>query len=1623
MKKQKAKYYLSAILLCLIGSFSFSQVTITSPNVISPACSYPSDYFTIPAMVINEPNTAARGSFSVGTNQTIVIQAPANFELEAGSGVAVFTAARDITSASVTVSTSAITITYTVAGLTKLDRLTISNVRARSLTGSAGSFIRTGGTAIIDGDFIGNTYASATVNGLNGLKTVGPAPSDFATLTEAISTLKSRGVTGSTILELKVDYTSAGETFPLNLQGLNCLNTSRRLTIRPAASATNLQISSSNITTTINFNGTSYVNIDGRAGGTGASVLTISNTTTSATALQFINGSSNNQIQYCQFKGVNTGNKGVILFGSSTALTGNTNNLIQYCDISGGNTTPKNAIVSVGSPGKSNRNNTISHNLIHDYFNSALDCSGILLMSNTDSWSIEENSFYLTSVQNFTAIGAAWSAIQLNNRLNGTNIQITQNYIGGQGANCSGNALTITGRGRIQLIEMNGATGTASEIQGNTISNINFNSSNTGLQSFIQHLGGSLNIGTSIPNILGSATQSQSVEFNMTGAAVSSPATVSLITLGLANVASGTVVCSKNIVGGITVTGTGFARFRMIDVRGSVYQFTIKDNVFGNTTSNNIVNSTNAALTGIISVSFNASDFEISGNTFRNFISNSAVATEGVVGGIHVQAANNNLTSSNYLINNNIIQNLTSSCTKLNSIGCFGITTIFTKPSNNIISGNQIERLIGNTSNFAGRISAINVTTTALAPCVVRKNFINSLIATSGNSYSLIGISHFAGQATYANNVIRIGLQEDGTALNGNHLLTGISENGGSVDVLFNTVYITGSNTQGNNISIAFSSTGTGTRNVLNNIFRNNRSNTSANNYAIWVNTMASFTSNNNNLLADGTNGNTGYLNGTARTTLSNWQAVSGTDAASIAQDPLFYAPDANTINLNINSASPSNNAGTNVSPANNISDDFRGIARSATTPDMGAFEMNVRTGFWSGVVSREWNNPDNWEDGTIPTIQTDVTIEAGQNNVAGDYMPLITWGDMAFAKNLKLALPQSLLAVTGSGVLQLSGSIINAGTLDLTDGSLELKGDSVQSIAGSLFKQNSIKNLIISNNVNVTSTANDTLKIINELSFGNVNNKTLNTGNHITFISNEENTARIADLTNDGTNSGNLISGNVTAERFLPVHGKAWQFMSAPTNGQTIKNAWQEGASAPLANPNPGFGTIITGKVADAIAQGFDIYSPASASILSFNENTGNWTSVGSTNLPVNSPNGYLVFVRGDRTVTNTGQESTVTKLRSSGTVYQPANMPPVVNVQAGKFKSVANPYLSAIDFSKLDRAGGVADVFYLWDPLLFGGFGLGGWQTFTSNAPSQGYTVSPGGGSYPNENSLIQSGQSFLVHAPLSGGTISFKETAKVAGSSMVFRTANSTPSIKTDLYVVKNNAALIDGTLTRFSDEYADEINMEDAYKIPTSTPSISLINSEKLLSVEKKKLHQNDSINYVISGLVPQTYQLVIDLKNLHTEDRIFVMKDKFSGKEQLLHSNENTFAFDVTEDKLSSDGNRFTIYFNSKQSFEKIEKQVVNTKQTKEEINSSDAIQVFPNPVTGKKMNISFPPVDATYIITIFNSAGNKMLERSVRVREDDHVKIITLPGAMNGMYHVEFSNKKEKSITKQIIVL
>jgi len=473
------------------------------------------------------------------------------------------------------------------------------------------------------------------------------------------------------------------------------------------------------------------------------------------------------------------------------------------------------------------------------------------------------------------------------------------------------------------------------------------------------------------------------------------------------------------------------------------------------------------------------------------------------------------------------------------------------------------------------------------------------------------------------------------------------------------------------------------------------------------------------------------------------------------------------------------------------------------------------------------------------------------------------------------------------------------------------LAGGSSQNIGGT--NLTAMQNVIIANTSAAGVILGGALDVYGSLTYSGTGRK-LTTSDTLTLKSTASNTAWLGDMT------GNTIIGKVTVERYIPTgtsHGKSWQLLAAPTNSQTIKVSWMEGGVIP-ATPN-GYGAWITGVI--GTAGGFDAYSVAPA-MKTYYPSTDSWVTVGNPNTtPIHNDNGYMIFVRGDRSVVNAfGANSAAvpTNLRSKGTLLT-GTLPPI-NVPAGKCQSIGNPYASRIEFSKLSRTN-VDNVFYLWDPLLYGTNGYGGYQTLsgTNNyQPTAPNSVSTAnyqlGVSYP----YIESGQAFFVHNSAgTGGTVTFAENAKATGNRLV----NRPGSVLTErqffrVYLYTNAGLIADGNAVAFDNNFVNTIDADDAAKMMNSGENFGIKREGKILAIEARSPVENsDTIFYNISNFGRQTYQLHFEPENMRGSSFSAKLIDKYLKTNTPLSLDDtSTVAITVNADAASATADRLMVVF-------------------------------------------------------------------------------------------------------------
>jgi uncharacterized protein YjdB len=567
-----------------------------------------------------------------------------------------------------------------------------------------------------------------------------------------------------------------------------------------------------------------------------------------------------------------------------------------------------------------------------------------------------------------------------------------------------------------------------------------------------------------------------------------------------------------------------------------------------------------------------------------------------------------------------------------------------------------------------------------------------------------------------------------------------------------------------------------------------------------------------------------------------------------------------------------------------------------------------IATGTWLGAQNPSWNNPNNWCGG-VPTASTNVVIPAGT-----PHDPHIT--TLAFTNNINV-LTDADVDIMPSGTLEIHGTVTASNNIKASTATVELKGNVVQTIGANTFENNALGNLVVNNPSGVI--IGGPLDIYESLTYG-VNGTSLQTNDFLTIKSTTSKTAWVGDMT------GKTISGNVTVERNIPNHSKAWQFLSVPVTGsQTINEAWQDTASFANQNRYPGYGTMLTSSLPAAVSLGFDVYTSPGPSIKVYNSSTGGYDGPASTKTTaIANPKGYMVLVRGDRSVVASNQPATATTMRTKGRLYTPANPPGVVNVAAGKFESIGNPYASAIDYSSLQKTGGVqTDFFYMWDPRLTtttgaganSTFGLGAFQTFSWNGSS--YDVIPGGGSYSGSNRNIESGQAFFVFAPFDAGTVSFSEASKVTGSNNVNRVTSAAKQLRTNLYAITPaGEVLLDGNLVQYDAAYSNSIDQYDAVKLNNSSENLGIASNGKKLSVERRsEIHDADTVQFSIGQVKVQQYQFEFIALNLEQDAVEAFLEDNYLHSRTPVSLHDSTrVVFNIINDPGSYASDRFRIVF-------------------------------------------------------------------------------------------------------------
>jgi hypothetical protein len=595
-------------------------------------------------------------------------------------------------------------------------------------------------------------------------------------------------------------------------------------------------------------------------------------------------------------------------------------------------------------------------------------------------------------------------------------------------------------------------------------------------------------------------------------------------------------------------------------------------------------------------------------------------------------------------------------------------------------------------------------------------------------------------------------------------------------------------------------------------------------------------------------------------------------------------------------------------------------------------------------------------------------------------------------------------VVVTTDASINIKGDLING--LSFTgDGEVVLNGTSDQIISGG----GSFENLRLDNSSNVDIT--DPADLFGVLFVDQVN---LNTGGNLTLRCgfDSEKTAQVGPVVG-------IINGEVTVEQCYPAR-RAFRFISpSVTTATTIRANWQEGASTFTDDPNPGFGTHITGlspgtanaNIVDDGNDGFDYNPSGNASMFTFDNVGRSWNNIPSTEVPLNANTPYRLLIRGDRSIDITSNSSapTNTVLRAKGTLITGPDLQNSLSPVENSINFIVNPYHAQVDINNV-IAGSTnisSTEYFVWDPTLGGlptvgdSGGRGAYVTVQLPVGTNSFIPS-GTNKGSNANQFLQPMQAaFVRKTTTSAASVSFQEGDKEVGEIQTDVKSNSVQEyINIQLFDANSfaqGATPSDGLRINFDNSFSI-LTEDDSPKLGNLDENLTRVEGNVFSSIERRPLPKaTEELPLFINQYRRESYVMKFDVTN-NLIAQIFV-KDNYLETLTEITSSDNTFSFTIeTSIPESVASDRFSLVF---------EPESLST-DGENLLNSS----LYPNPTKG---NFSISGIDSGQDteVKIYNLIGQQVY--TAKLSGQSSIEITDFNGT-TGVYLVKLNtNQVEKT--------
>jgi len=590
------------------------------------------------------------------------------------------------------------------------------------------------------------------------------------------------------------------------------------------------------------------------------------------------------------------------------------------------------------------------------------------------------------------------------------------------------------------------------------------------------------------------------------------------------------------------------------------------------------------------------------------------------------------------------------------------------------------------------------------------------------------------------------------------------------------------------------------------------------------------------------------------------------------------------------------------------------------------------------------------------------------------------------------------------SGVeLAVQQDIYNLGNLDASEANITLDGNQTQEITG---KSLSFGELEVNNTNGVTINL-DADEVLYIDSILRVTDGNLNTGNALYMRCDFTNGAAQIDEV------GGSISGNITTEQCFPAK-RAFRFIaSSVTTSTYIRDNWQEGVNnlsntvAANQNPNPGYGTHITGSMTGA--NGFDATTSGNPSLFELDNINQTWvttTNTNSTTLTAGYP--YRIMIRGDRSVDVLDNETspTDTRLRNTGTVATGnVNFSSGFSSTEGHFNFFGNPYHAIVDMTQVLGNVSTSNVntlyYYIWDP------------TVGTRGSYSTIDVLTNTGTNGDGNKFIMPMQAgfFLTADQGTTPTLAFTEANKNVNqtATSVFRPANSGNESFLQLHIYQENLfnagdQSSDGLKIKFQEYGDDAFTYKDAPKMFNLDENIARNINGEITSIEVRSYPEiSEVLPLYISTYRTVNYVFEAQLEGLEEYD--VYLKDNYLNQSTLL-TNGSTYSFQVNFNQagdatLNSD--RFELMMSA------------NNLSVDEDL--AQVFQLFPNP-TSSILNVKWNSTETIASILIYDNLGRTVKEIEATENFNHQINLAELN---TGLYVIQVNTINGKTFTQKIV--